>query len=319
MKNTRHIRMATLAAVGLAMGALLAGCSPSGTASTSGASSDSSGAPAPAVGVFPVTVSDDLQRPITIDSQPKRLISLAPANTEILYALGKLDSVVGLTTYDDYPARVRKIPKVGDFVTPNMEAITAARPDVIFVTGGVQAETVAKLTGLGAKVIVVDPKNLEGLYASIVMVGDVVGAPAKASSVVAGMKKDLKAIRDKIGSEAPVSCFIEIGWNPLYTAGPGTLMDDMIKEAGGKNVVKAGGYLHYSVERLLVDQPTVYFGTKSSLGDGGTVAARTGYKRLGAVESGRVVPLDDDVVSRPGPRIVLGVRKLAVALHPDRF
>jgi iron complex transport system substrate-binding protein len=105
----------------------------------------------------------------------------------------------------------------------------------------------------------------------------------------------------------------------LFTAGRDTLIGDLVRLAGGRNVVGESGYVGYSVEQLLKDQPRVYLGTSASLTDRATIAQRPGYKRLQCVMSGRVIVLEDNLVSRPGPRIVEGLEQMARALHPDRF
>lgn len=267
---------------------------------------------------FPVTVTDDAGRSVTVDAAPERIVSLAPANTEILYSLGLLGKVVGVTTYDDYPPEVSSIEKVGDFVTPNLEAITAAQPDIIFVTTGVQADVIAKLEKTGAAVIAVDPQSLEALYTSIGTVGKVTGTTAKADEVIAGMKDELASIQDAIDA-APVRCFIEIAQEPLFTAGAGTLLNDLIDQAGGENVVTEEGYVAYSVEQLLTDDPEVYLATKGSMSDPSSLKDRAGYDKLSSVKDGRVAVLDDNLVSRPGPRVIAGIRQIAEALHPDAF
>ena len=308
------VRKYVIAAAALFAAALLAlplaGCS---------SKSDGALAPAPAksAAAFPVTITDDASRTVTIDSEPKRIVSLAPANTEIVYSLGLIDRLVGVTTWDDYPVQVKDITKVGDFTTPNLEAIAGAKPDVILVTGGVQADIISKLEGLGPKVVVVDPQNLDGVFAAINTVAKVTGSTAKGDAVVSGMKADLADIKAALGTAQPVNAFIEIGWGPLYTAGPGTLLDDLLTQAGGKNVVTATGYVGYSVEQLVTDQPAVYLGTLSSITDTSTLATRPGYSAVAAVKSGRVFSLDDNLVSRPGPRVAEGVREIARALHPD--
>lgn len=268
---------------------------------------------------FPLKVTDDSFKEITFTVPAERVVSLAPANTEIVYALGLFKDVVGVTTYDDYPAAVKDVAKVGDFTTPNLEAIAAAKPDVILVTGGVQADVQAKLAGLGAKVVVIDPQNLEGVYRSIDLVARIMGVRAKGEEVVRGMRDDLAKIRAQISAEPTVSAFIEIGWNPLYTVGSGTLLDDLLKQAGGSNVVKQPGYVGYSVEQLVKDQPAVYLGTLSSIGTATALAQRPGYAALDAIKNGRVFQLTDDLVSRPGPRVVEGVLEMAKALHPDQY
>ncbi len=268
---------------------------------------------------FPVTITDDASRTVTIDSEPMRIVSLAPANTEIVYALGIFDRMVGVTTWDDYPPQVKGVAKIGDFTTPNLEAIAAAKPDVILLTGGVQADVLSKLEGLGAKVVVVDPQDLEGVYSAIGTVAKITGTAAKGDEVVAGMKSKVADVTAKLAGAAPTRAFIEIGWNPLFTAGPGTLLDDLLVRAGGQNVVTEKGYVGYSVEQLVKDQPDVYLGTLSSIGTTATLAKRPGYSAISAIKTGRVFSLTDDLVSRPGPRVVDGVFEIAKALHPDLF
>ncbi len=265
-----------------------------------------------------MTVTDDAGRSVTIAAKPERIVSLAPANTEILYSLGALDRVVGVTTYDDYPPEVSGIEKVGDFVTPNLEAITAAKPDLVLVTTGVQADVIDKLEKTGAVVVAIDPQSLEALYTSIDTVGKATGETAKAAEVVKGMKDELASIQEQIES-APVRCFVEIAQEPLYTAGAGTLINDLIEQAGGENVVTQEGYVAYSLEQLVTDDPEVYLATKGSMSDPASLKDRAGYSKLSAVKNGRVYVLDDNLVSRPGPRVIQGIRQIAEALHPDAF
>jgi iron complex transport system substrate-binding protein len=290
---------------------LLAGCSTPSRTPGAGAT-----APTSVSSAFPVTVTDDLGRAVTIDKQPERLVSLAPADTEILAGLGLMAKVVGVTTYDDYPAEVKSIAKVGDFTTPNLEAIASLKPDVVFVTGGIQMDVVKKLEGLGAKVVVVDPPSMEKLYGSIAMVGAVTGASTKAALVVTGMKAEVTRITAAISTEPSVTCFVEVAQNPLYTTGPNTLLADLMRIAGGRNVVTEPGYVAYSLERLLKDDPSVYLATKGSMNDPGQLAKRPGFSKLSALKTGSVHVLDDNLVSRPGPRVVSGLAEIAAYLHP---
>ena len=266
-----------------------------------------------------VTITDDASRTVTIPKPPERIVSLAPANTEILAEIGALDRVVGVTTWDDHPAEVADIPKVGDFVNPNMEAITAAKPDLVLVTGGVQNDVLDKLEGTGAQVIVIDPKTLDRLLEDIVIVGKAVDSAPRAIVLERRMRERIASIETAAAQEGPVTCFVEIGWNPLFTAGSETLMNDMIVTANGVNVVKQEGYVSYSVEQLLQAQPDVYLGTASSIGTPLDAAGRPGYAGLKASTAFKVFSLDDNLVSRPGPRIVDGLEQIAKALHPDVF
>ena len=307
----QHLRtIATLLATAL-LALPLAGC---------GASTPAS-APTPiaATAAFPVTITDDASRTVTIDSAPQRIVSLAPANTEIVFPLGIIDRLVGVTTWDDYPAQVKDIAKVGDFTTPNIEAIAGAQPDLILITGGVQADVLSKLEAVGAKVVVIDPQDLDGVFAAVDMVAKVTGTTGEGDKVITFMKADLADVQGRLAGAAPTKTFIEIGWNPLFTAGPGTLLDDLITRAGGANVVKEKGYVGYSVEQLVTDQPAVYLGTLSSIGDAKSLEKRPGYSAVSAIRTGRVFSLDDNLVSRPGPRVVEGVREIAADLHPDLF
>lgn len=308
MRTKRWIRALVAAAVAAVLLVAPAGC---GTKQTGSGSVQKQAA-------FPVTLKDDAGRTVTIAKKPERIVSLAPANTEIVYALGALDRVVGVTTYDDYPPEVSSIAKVGDFMNPNLEAIAAVKPDLVLATGGVQADTVAKLEQTGAVVLAVDPQSLDGVYAAITMVGTAIGEPAKAKEVVQGMKDDLATIQSAI-EEAPVRCFIEIAQEPLYTAGPGTFINDLIEQAGGENVVTQKGYVAYSLEQLLKDDPEVYLATKGSMSDPADIEKRPGYSVLTAVKAKKVFVLDDNLVSRPGPRCIEGIRQIAEALHPDAF
>lgn len=283
-----------------------------------GGTKQDDGAEAPKTATFPVTVTDDAGRDVTVDAKPERIVSLAPANTEILYGLGALDRVVGVTTYDDYPPEVATLEKVGDFVGPNLEAIAALQPDLVLVTTGVQADIISQIEALGATVIAIDPQSLEALYTSIGTVGTAIGEPARADEVVSEMKRELAAIQEAIDA-APVRCFIEIAQDPLFTAGSGTLLNDLIDQAGGENVVVQEGYVGYSVEQLLTDDPEVYLATLGSMSDPSDLAERPGYSTLSAVKNGRVAVLEDNLVSRPGPRIIQGVRQIAAALHPEAF
>ena len=145
MRSTRTIRMmAALAAAALTLTAL-AGCA--GGTPKPGAKPAAKPATTTA---FPVTVTDDAGRSVTLKAAAKRIVSLAPANTEIVYGLDQFSRIVGVTTWDDYPAQVKDVAKMGDFTTPNLEAIAAVKPDLILVTGGVQADVVTKLEALGA-------------------------------------------------------------------------------------------------------------------------------------------------------------------------
>lgn len=309
--------LSLLVALVLTLLPALAGCASGERAASTGGVPPAE--PDAAASAFQVTVTDDAGREVTVDAEPRRIVSLAPANTEILAALGLLDRLVGVTSFCDYPAEVESIQVVGDFASPNLEAIAGADPDLVLATAGVQADVVRQLEELGAVVIAVDPAGLEPLFGSIATVGAVTGTNTTAEEIVSSMRADLDGIAAAVEGEVPVPVFLEIAQDPLFTAGPGTLLHDLIVAAGGANIVTQEGYVAYSTEQLVAENPVVYLATEGSMSDPDNLASRPGFADITAVRTGRVHVLDDNLVSRPGPRVVEGVRQIAEALHPDAF
>jgi iron complex transport system substrate-binding protein len=301
----------TLVAVALAVAAL-GGCS-SSTDETSAASSPAAAGP--------ITVTDDAGKTVTLDAPATKVVSIAPANTEIAFALCAGDKVVGDTTYCDYPAEAKDIAKIGDFSNPSMEKIVALEPELVLVAGGIQENLVNKLEKLGVAVYMVDPTNLEELYGSLQDVGDLMGVSGNATTVVNDMKSQVAAVEEKVaGAETPKT-FLEIYGQPLMTAGTGTFIDDLITKAGGVNVgATAGeGFPEYNAEKLIEEDPAVYVAMKGSMTDPAAIAKRAGYDQLSAVQNGAVFVIEDNLVARPGPRLVLGLQQLAQMIHPELF
>ena len=258
-----------------------------------------------------VTVTDSAGREVTVSFPVERIVSLAPANTETLFELGLGESVVGVTTYDNYPAPVADITKAGDFISPNFEVIASLEPDLILATGGVQGETIAALEQSGAPVLVIDPMSIEEILASFTLIGTATGASEQAEALVARLREEVDAIQKdaiEVFGESSPHAFIEIGQNPLFTVGRGTLLDEMLSLAGGTNVVDEPGYVAYSAEQVITANPQVYFATNGSGVTIEEVIKREGFADITAVRDGRVILLDEDVVSRPGPRFVEGIR-----------
>ncbi|HET6351274.1 MAG TPA: ABC transporter substrate-binding protein [Coriobacteriia bacterium] len=312
-RHQRAIRAASFACIALAIVALTGCAKPAATPKTD---ASKPATPRPA---FPVTITDDASRTVTVKAAPKRIVSLAPANTEALFALGLGDKVVGVTSYDDYPAQVADIAKVGDFAGPNVEAVAAANPDLIVATTGVQADVIIKLEQLGATVVAFDPQSLDGLYSDINELGQITGTGERADALVADMQTKVSEVEAAVAGKDPSTAFIEIGQNPLFTAGQGTLIDELVTIGGGKNVAVAAGYVPYSTEELVKADPDVYLATKGTMSDPSALKKRAGFGDLSAVKNNRVVVLDDNLVTRPGPRIVEGLRQVAEGLHPEAF
>ena len=171
----------------------------------------------------------------------------------------------------------------------------------------------------GVKVVVIDPKTIEGVTQAILKVSQVTGTVKKGDEVVTDLNTVVMNVERRVDSATPVFTFVEIGHDPLRTAGSGTLLDDLITAAGGVNVVTQPGYVDFSLQKLLSDQPAVYLATRTSVGSLSALQKRAGYSALAAVKAHQVFILDDDLVTRPGPRIALGLEEIAKALHPTRM
>ena len=316
MPATRFGRLtaAILLVAVLALGVTaLAACG----SSSSGATVSSSPAASTASG--PIMVTDDEGNQVTLDKPATRIVSLAPANTEIVYAIGAGDKLVAGTTYDDYPAQAKALPKVGDFNNPNIEKTASYAPDLVLAAGGIQDKLRTKLEALGMKVYVVDPKTYDGAIASIENVGKLAGAEAGAIRVGDKMSAAQQTVQTAVGDLPKKTTFLEIYSKPLMTAGKGTYISDMIGIAGGENIGdQAGtGFPNFSTEVLVKDDPQVYIADSGSMSKPGDIKQRAGFAALTAVKDGHVYVIDDSTIARPGPRLAEGLLSLARYIHPE--
>ena len=268
-----------------------------------------------------ITLRDDNGKTLVMEKPADRVVSLAPSNTEIIYAIDGQKKLVGVTTYCDYPPAAKKMVKIGDFSTPNVEKIASRNPQVVFATGGVQAGAVTNLEKLGIKVFVVDPKSFNGLFADMEKVGEIMGLKDQAMAKVDALKKRVATVESKSKNLTKPKAFFEIYAQPLMTAGKGTLIDSMISMAGGTNLGAAAGpdFPQYSQETLLQDNPDVYVAVKGTQTNPGDIAKRPGYETIKAVKDGKVYVVEDNLFVRSGPRLVDGLEQLAVMFHPEVF
>ena len=287
-------------------------------AACSGASGSSS-ASSPTAG--PLTATDDSGHQVTLTAPAARVVSLAPANTEIAFAIGAGAKLVAGTSYDDYPAAAKALPKIGDFQSPSVEKIVSFQPDLVLAAGGIQAGLRTKLENLGIKVFVIDPSTLDGVYTDLTGLGRLVGVSAQATKVVADMKLRAGAVEQRVAGLTRPAVFVEIYSKPLMTAGKSTFIDDLVGLAGGTNIGSAAGsgYPAFSSEVLFKDNPDVYIATTGSMASPTQIAKRSGYDGLKAVKNGRVYVIEDNLLVRPGPRLVDGLEQLARAIHPEVF
>ena len=314
MTTTRIGRLtaALLLVAVLALGVVALGACGSGDDAT--ASSSPSAAAA-----GPITVTDDSGAEVTLEQAATRIVSLAPANTEIAYAIGAGDKMVAGTSYDDYPEEAKSLPKVGDFANPNVEKIASYDPELVLASGGIQAKLRDKLEKLGMTVYVVDPKAYDEVIATIENVGKLAGVEDGAATVVDEMTAAREEVRASVADLSPATTFLEIYSKPLMTAGADTFIDDMIAIAGGENIgAQAGsGFPTFSTEVLAQDDPQVYIADSGSMSEPGDIEKRAGFAGLTAVKDGTVYVIEDSLIARPGPRLAEGLRQLAAMIHPE--
>lgn len=276
-----------------------------------------------------VVVTDSEGKEFRLEQPAQRIISLAPSNTEILFALGAGAQVVAREDFSNYPPEAGSLPSVGgSMMNYNLEEITKQQPDLILASPLTPAEALTAMQAITPNIFVVpNPKDLEGLYTNLLNVGTLTGRSSEAEALVSDLRARAKAVADKVATvtEKPVVFYELDATDPAkpWTAGPGTFIDLLITLAGGQNLGASltGEYAQLSQEELLVKNPDIIL-----LGDalyGGitpeSVAARPGWDAIAAVKNGRVETFNDDLVSRPGPRMIDGLEALAKALHPDLF
>lgn len=259
----------------------------------------------------------------------ERIVSLAPSNTEILFALGLGDKVVGVTSYCNYPSDTIKKAKIGGYSTVDIEKVVSLKPDLVLAAYGNGEETSERLKKLGLNVVVVSSKpekSIEDTLDEIRYVGKITGRDKDAESLCEEMKKRIKEITDKTENVDKVRV-AHICWHePLYVAGSETLQSDLIEKAGGENVFSdVEGWHTVGIEELIVKNPDVII-VSSGTGMGGEKNVTYDYilkekrlKDINAVRNDRVYLIDADTVSRSGPRIVDALEEVARILHPELF
>jgi len=262
------------------------------------------------------TLIDEIGRTVWVKPNPQRIVSLAPSITEILFALGLGDQVVGVTSYCDYPPEAAAKEKVGDTLRPSIERIVALKADLVIVSTASQLEAFVKnLDKLQIPVYVSDPRNLDGVLASIERIGELVGVADRSRELTGTLRARIDAVESRVsGLNRPRVLFI-LGTSPLITVGGRGFIDDLINRAGGRSISagQSGDYPQFSLESAVAAQPEVIF-----LQSGETELSGS-LKNTTAARDGRVFRLDDALLLRPGPRIVDGLEKMAARIHPEAF
>ncbi len=287
--------------------------------------------PVPAVQnepAFPLNVTDQMDRQVTIEKIPERIVSLSPSSTEIIYALGLEEKLVGVTKFCDYPEAAKDKPKVGGFSTVDIEKVVDSQPDLILATNIHKEEVIPRLEGLGLTVLALAPETLDEVLDAITLAGECTDEQEEAAQLVAGMGSRIRAITDKTGKLKPderPGVFYIIWHDPLMTAGSDTLIHELIELAGGTNIAQNLGeeYLSMSLEAVIVDNPQIII-AGTGMGEGASLPyefalTEERLEDLDARVNGHIYEIDTDLVGRPGPRMIEGLEQLAKMIHPELF
>jgi iron complex transport system substrate-binding protein len=323
-----------IATLSVALAFVLAACS---VASSSGAPSSPSVAfatiapvatpvpttsptPAPA---FPTTLTDDEGSAITLKAEPKKIVSLTPAATEILFALGDGPRVVATTEFDDYPPAAVALPHVASYTAVDVEKIVGLGADLVIAGGNAfnPPEAITRLRGLGVQVLVVYAPDVAGVLKDIDLVGAAVGRSDASTAMTTAMQAGLDAVAAATAGLPKPRTFYELDTStgPIYTVTDASFTEQMITLAGG-DPITSGSKTDSAIplEKLITADPELIV-----LGDAAygvttdQVKGRSGWKVMTAVKTGAIRPVNDLIVTRPGPRLVAGLRDLALAIHPD--
>lgn len=270
-------------------------------------------------------VVDGLGRSVPASPPATRVISLSPAATEVLFAVGAGSQVVAVTTYCDYPAEARTLPKVGGFsgASISVESVVSLKPDLVVLEAGMHERILGLLTKAGIRCYAADARRLEDAYRLIRDYGALTGRSSEAEAVSRRMRERIDRIKRLVSGRPTPSAFWEVWDDPLMTAGGGTFISDAIEAAGGRNVFASSReqWPTVSLEYVLAANPAwLLSGTDHGAKmNAQTLVARPGWGSLAAVREGRIALVDADSINRAGPRLADAVEALARVFHPDAF
>jgi len=266
--------------------------------------------------------TDDAGKHLVLPEKVNRVVSLAPNLTEIIFAVGAGDRLVGRTKYCDYPAEAKRAQEVGDTLHPNIESILALQPNLVLVSTASQLEAfTSQLEQHHITVFVTDPHNLEDVFGSIERIGDIMGQMDQAQTLVGQLRSRTAAVEKAVASRPRIRIFYQLYAEPLYTAGRDAFVTDLIRRAGGDSVTAnvPGAWPKYSAESALAARPeAIILPSGGATGDSNSSVAPSLQKSPAALK-GAVYKINDDHLSRPGPRSVDGLEEMARALHPEAF
>ena len=263
---------------------------------------------------------DDLGRLVAINGTPQRIVSLAPSNTEILFALGLGDKVVGVTDYCDYPPEALEKEKVGGYADPDIEKLVALNPDLILVAHGTPMDVIDTMVGLGLTLFGIKTSDLDDALNDIRRIGEITDTELEAQALTSEMAVRIQAVTNQTEElEQRPRVFYIVWHDPLWTAGSGTFIHELIEKGGGVNICgNLTGYPTISIEEVVARNPEVII-TSSWPSVYEWAMNETALNATDARQNGRVFACDDNLVQRPGPRLVQGLEWFAHFIHPEIF
>ncbi|MEW6374760.1 MAG: cobalamin-binding protein [Thermodesulfobacteriota bacterium] len=272
----------------------------------------------------PSTFTDEVGRETTFPFPPKRIVSLAPNVTEILFNLGLDEEIVGVSIHCNFPERAKKKVHVGSYISLDFERIISLKPDLVIATGaGNTRDMVERLEKLGFPTYVIFPKNFNDILQSIGHLGQVVDREKEAAVIIQGMKRRGQSVIELTQGLPRTKVFLQIGEAPIVTVGKGSFADDLIRLAGGENIAgkEKEMYPRFGMEEILKRAPEVILiSSMNPKGDYGKVLQEWArWKMIPAVKNARIHLIDSDLIDRPSPRIIDGLEEMARLIHPERF
>lgn len=270
---------------------------------------------------FPLTLTDSYDQEVTFEAKPERIITVAPSITEIIFALGQEEFLVGRTDFCDYPNAVENIDTIGSLREPNLEKIIELEPEVVIASTHFTEEAFEALSNVGIKVIILNPNDsFEGVYEVISTLGKILDVTEVAENLVTEMKETVEDVIARVKDQEQPRVYYVVGYGEFgdWTAGGGTFINEMIEMANGINVASDVDGWSYSLEKLVEHDPDMLIvSDKYNVKE--DIAVTNGYDELTAVKEGKIFEIDNNLLDRQGPRLAQGFKELAKILHPDAF
>jgi len=268
--------------------------------------------------VYPLTLKDDTGTEMTFEQEPTKIVSLAPSETEAIYAIGSGDRVVGVDESSNFPEEAAAKAKVGDMTT-NIEAVAALNPDLVLASSSMNGDAITKLRELKIPVYATDPLTYDAVIAKIENLGHIMNKPSEAAEVADHMLSVKQQVTEAVKGAAKKKVYLE--FSPGWTVGSGTFLDELLTLAGGQNVAGAtAGWYEVSAEAIVTENPELIIYPALKEDPNPIVAgieSRPGWNVIDAVKNKQMHAVTEDPLVRVGPRLADGLLELAKVIHPD--